>query len=240
MGSFLRRVLTSCSITRDCLRSLLLETTVLRPASSLKTKEPESAQAGPNERHLTGAPTPPGNLLREPVSWDWPLVYLARLVRCPEAGDRQEMAVLAALETPEEVASLPDLLHLWVEKTERSACWRPLCSGTLAGLADRNPEATEERRAPLDAVYTALPQRGRPSKALGHWHQEVLTEDYPGRMTVRRSVFIPPPPPGVQRLLQNFGEYEKWRSLNEELEHNWEYSAQQPLLITSTSSEEER
>ncbi len=193
MASFLRRLLTSCSITRDCLRSLLLETTVLRAASSLKTKEPESAQAGPNERHLTGAPTPPGNLLREPVSRDWSLVYLARLVRCPEAGDRQEMAVLAALETPKRWRA-SQIRYIYGWKRLREAFWRPLCSGTLAGLADRNPEATEERRAPRDAVYTALPQRGRPSKPLGHWHQEVLTEDYPGRMTVRRSVFCSTPP----------------------------------------------
>ncbi len=30
--------------------------------------EPESAQADPNETRLAGAPTPPGDLLREPVS----------------------------------------------------------------------------------------------------------------------------------------------------------------------------
>ncbi len=87
---------------------------VLRHASSLKkTKEPESAQAGPNETRLAGAPTMPGNLLREPVSRDWPLGYLERLARCPEAP-----------------------LHFWAEETERSARWRPLRPGTLAGLAD--------------------------------------------------------------------------------------------------------
>ncbi len=111
--------------------------TVLRPASSLKkTKEPESAQAGPNETRLAGAPSTPGDLLREPVSRDWPLVYLERLARCPEVGDRQETADLATLKTPEGVASLPALLHLWAEETERSARWRPLHPGTLAGLAD--------------------------------------------------------------------------------------------------------
>ncbi len=76
--------------------------TVLRPPSSLRrTKETESAQAGPNETRLAGAPTPPGDLLREPASQDWPLVYLERLARCPEVGDRQEVADLAALETTE-------------------------------------------------------------------------------------------------------------------------------------------
>ncbi len=180
---------------QDCLRSLLLETTVLRPASSLrKTKEPESAQAGPSETRLAGASTPPGDLLREPVSRDWPLVYLELLAWCFEAGDRQETADLAALETPEGVASLPTPLYFWAEETERSACWRPLRSWTRAGLADRSPEGTEERRAPCDAVYTALSQRGLPSKALGHWHQDVLSEDYPVRMAVRRSVFGPGAP----------------------------------------------
>ncbi len=38
------------------------------------------------------------------------------------------------------------------------------CPRTLAGLADWSPEGTEERRAPCNAVYTALPQRGRPSR----------------------------------------------------------------------------
>ncbi len=42
--------------------------------------------------------------------------------------------------------------------------------------------------------------------------------------------------PGAPLWLQNSGEYEKWRSLNEELEHDWGYSAQQPLLTTSTSA----
>ncbi len=166
--------------------------TVLRPASSpRKTRliEPEPAQAGPNETRLAGAPTQPGDLLREPVSRDWPLVYLERLVRCQEEEDRQETADLAALETPEGVASLSALLSFRVEETERSTRWRPPHPGTLAGLADRSPEGTEERRASCNAVYTALPQRGRPSEVLGHRQQDVLAKDYPARMTVRRSAF---------------------------------------------------
>ncbi len=137
---------------------------------------------------------------REPVSQDWPLVYLEMLARCPEAEDWQGTAALAAIELTKGVASLPDPLHFWAEETERSACWRLLRPGTLARLADRSPESTEERQAPCDAVYTALPQRGWPSKALGYWHQDVLTEDYPVRMTVRRSVFGP----GVPLLLQKW------------------------------------
>ncbi len=61
---------------QDCLRNLILETTVLRPASSLrKTKEPESAQAGPNETRLArGSHTArwwPWNTGRvsRPISW---------------------------------------------------------------------------------------------------------------------------------------------------------------------------
>ncbi len=147
-----------------------MKTTVLRPASSpRKTRliEPESAQVGPIETCLAGAPTPPGDLLRGPVSQDWPLVHLERLARCPEAEDRQETADLAALETPEGVASLPAPLLFQAEETERSARWRPPRPGTLAGLADRSPEGTEERRAPCDAVYTALPQRGPALKSPG-------------------------------------------------------------------------
>ncbi len=63
-------------------------------------------------------------------------MYLERLARYPGAGDRQGTADLAALETPEGVASLPAPLHFWAEETERSARWRPLRPGTLAGLAD--------------------------------------------------------------------------------------------------------
>ncbi len=109
----------------------------------------------------------PNSLLREPVSRDWSLVYLERLARCPGAEDRQGTADLAALETPEGVASLPAPLHFWAEETARSARWRPLRPGTLAGLADWSPEGTEERRAPCNAVYPALPQRGLPSPVLG-------------------------------------------------------------------------
>ncbi len=138
-----------------------MKTTVLRPASSpRKTRliEPESAQVGPIETCYQ---------LRGPVSQDWPLVHLERLARCPEAEDRQETADLAALETPEWVASLPAPLLFRAEETERSARWRPPRPGTLAGLADRSPEGTEERRAPCDAVYTALPQRGPVLKSPG-------------------------------------------------------------------------
>ncbi len=63
----------------------------------------------------------PNSLLREPVSRDWSLVYLERLARCPGAEDRQGTADLAALGTPEGVASLPAPLHFLAEETERSA-----------------------------------------------------------------------------------------------------------------------
>ncbi len=78
----------------------------------------------------------PNSLLREPVSQDWPVVYLELLARCPEAEDRQGTAALATLETPEGVASLSALLRFQAEETERSTRWRPLRPGTLAGLAD--------------------------------------------------------------------------------------------------------
>ncbi len=71
-------------------------------------------------------------------------MYLEQLARCPEAGDWQEIADLAGLKTPEGVVSLPAPLRFWAEETERSARWRPLRPGALAGLADRSPEGTEE------------------------------------------------------------------------------------------------
>ncbi len=102
-------------------------------------------------------------LLREPVSRNWPLVCLELLARWPEVEDWQETAEPAALETPEGVASLSAPLRFRVEETERSARWRPLHPGTLAGLADWSPKGTEERRAQCYAVYPARPQRGLPS-----------------------------------------------------------------------------
>ncbi len=78
---------------------------------------------------------------------------------------RQEKAELAALETPEGVASISAPLRFWAEETEMCARWRLLCPGTpyVAGLADQSPEGTEERRAPYNAVYATFPQRGLPS-----------------------------------------------------------------------------
>ncbi len=93
-------------------------------------------------------------------------MYLERLAQCPEAGEWQEMADVAALDTPKGLASPPASLHFWVEETERSAHWRQ-CPGTLAGLADRSLEGTEERWAPCVAVYTALPHRGPALKIPG-------------------------------------------------------------------------
>ncbi len=69
--------------------------------------------------------------------------------RCPEARDRQEMTDLAALETPEGVVILPTPLHFWAEETERSAHWRPLRPGTLAGLALRRDDHHVMRCTPF-------------------------------------------------------------------------------------------
>ncbi len=70
--------------------------------------------------------TLPNSLLQEPVSQDWPLVYLELLARCPEAEDQQGTAALAALETPKGAGSLSAPLRFRAEETERSARWRPL------------------------------------------------------------------------------------------------------------------
>ncbi len=106
-----------------------------------------------------GVSTLPNSLLRDLVSRDWPLVYLELLARCPEVED---------LETPKGAASLSAPLRFRAEETERYTSWRPLHPGTLAGLADRSPEGTEDRRAMCNVVYPALTQRGLPSEVPGH------------------------------------------------------------------------
>ncbi len=65
--------------------------------------------AGPNEIHLAVVSMLLNNLLREPVSRDWPLVYLELLDRCPDTEDRQEATDVAAREIPEGVARLSAL-----------------------------------------------------------------------------------------------------------------------------------
>ncbi len=62
--------------------------------------------AGPNEIHLAVVSTLLNNLLREPVSRDWPLVCLELPDRCPDTEDRQEATDVAAREIPEGVARL--------------------------------------------------------------------------------------------------------------------------------------
>ncbi len=70
---------------------------------------------------------------------------------------RQDKSELVALETPEGVVSRSAPLHFRAEETGGSTRWRPLCPGTLAGLEDRSPEGTKERRAWCTAVYAVLP-----------------------------------------------------------------------------------
>ncbi len=121
-----------------------------------------------------GVSTLPNSLLRDLVSRDWPLVYLELLAQCPEVEDRQGTAALAALETPKGLASLSAPLRFRAEETERCTSWRPLRPGPLAGLADRSPEGTEDRRATCNVVYPALPQRGhgiRTASEASYWKQ---------------------------------------------------------------------
>ncbi len=111
MASFLKRVSTSCSNTRACsgptnVRKKPFERRVAERRTEYDSLSLQSA--GPNEIHLAVVSTLLNNLVREPVSRDWPLVCLELLARCPEAEDRQETAKLAARETPEGVARLSD------------------------------------------------------------------------------------------------------------------------------------
>ncbi len=126
--------------------------------------------AWPIETHLAVVSTLPNSLLREPVSQDWPLVYLERLARCPEAEDGRSSC---SRDPQKGVASLSAPLRFRAEETERSEC-----PGTLAGLAGWSPEGTEERRAPYNAVYSALPQRGLPSWVLGHGNRTASEASY--------------------------------------------------------------
>ncbi len=136
MVSFLKRAFTSCSITRACSGPTSVGMTQLKGGGGAPNRSLILQCAGPIETHLAVVSTLPNSLLREPVSQDWPLVCLELLARCPEAEDRQGTAALAALETPEGVASLSVPLHFRAGETERSARWRPLRPGTLAGLVD--------------------------------------------------------------------------------------------------------
>ncbi len=170
-----------------------IEVTVLRPASSSrKTRlvKSEPARQDPMKHAWQGlphrqVPTKETSLWRLASG----VIRAASSVSCngTPAGESRT----SALETPEGVASISAPLHFQAEETEMCARWRSLRPGTpyVAGLADRSPEGTEERRAPCTAVHATLPQRGRPSEVLGHRQQDVLAEDYPTRMTVRRSAF---------------------------------------------------
>ncbi len=134
--------------------------------------------AGPNEIHLAVVSTLLNNLLREPVSRDWPLVCLELLDRCPDTEDRQEATDVAAREIPECVARLSAPLRFRAERNERGTRGRPLRPGTLAGLAERSPEGAEERRTPCNAVHLALPQQGPPSAVLSRKLQDRFIEGF--------------------------------------------------------------
>ncbi len=68
------------------------------------------------------------------------------------------MAYLAVLDMFLEVASLSGPLRFRAE-AERRTRWRSLCpeAPRVAGVTERSPEGTEERRAPYSEVCTALP-----------------------------------------------------------------------------------
>ncbi len=95
---------------------------------------------------MAEASTLPDDVLREPVSRDWPLVYLELLARCPEAEDRQGTDDLAALETSQD--------RYISGRKLRYTRWRPLCfeAPGVAELMEQSPEGTEERWAPYAEV----------------------------------------------------------------------------------------
>ncbi len=104
MASFLKRELTSCSNTSACSGLTHVRNNPLKGRTEYDSLSLQSA--GPNEIHLAVVSMLLNNLLREPVSRDWPLVCLELLDRCPDTEDRQETTDVAAWEIPEGVARL--------------------------------------------------------------------------------------------------------------------------------------
>ncbi len=125
-----------CSITRACSGPTVWEKPRWKWWRSAKLL---LQCAGPHGDASGSSFQAANGLLREPVSRNWSLECLELLVRCPGAEDQQEMAEPAALETPEGGVSLSVPLRFWAEETERSAHWRPLRPGTLAGLKHQSP-----------------------------------------------------------------------------------------------------
>ncbi len=87
MASFLRRVLTSCSITvfQPAWDSPVWEWPCWKAAAERHDSVVLQC-AWPIETHLAVVSTLPNSLPREPVSWDWPLVYLEWLESMPWSG----------------------------------------------------------------------------------------------------------------------------------------------------------
>ncbi len=100
-------------------------------------------------------------------------MYLERLARCPGTEDRQGTADLAALETPEGVASFPAPLHFWAEETERNARWRPLRPGHWQGWQTDLLRALR-RDGHRVMRCTPLFPRGLALTSPGPWHQDCL------------------------------------------------------------------
>ncbi len=143
--------------------------------------------AWPIKTHLAVVYTLTNSLLWEPVSQDWPLVYLELIARCPEAEDQQGTPARAALEPPKGVASLSAPLHFRVEETERSARWRPLRPGRVNRLISR------EMGTMWCCVHRSSPEgpalKSPGQLASGHFSRRLSSEN-----DVRRSVFGPVAP----------------------------------------------
>ncbi len=191
MASFLKRVSTSCFITRACSGPTRVGNTplnrggrdpnwILYPLSTVCRTLWDTFG-----RNFHAA----RKCIKGTVSRDWLLVCFELLAWCPEAEDWQGTANLDVLNTFLEVASLSGPLRFRAE-AERKTHWRSLCPEALgvAGVTERSLEVTEERRAPYTEVCTTHLQRGLPSDVLGRKRQDLLTEAFLLKMTVLRSV----------------------------------------------------
>ncbi len=71
--------------------------------------------------HLAAVSMLPNSLLREPVSQDWPLVYLELLARCPEAEDLAGAGRSSCSRDPQRGRRASQLRYISVRKRLREA-----------------------------------------------------------------------------------------------------------------------
>ncbi len=168
VASFLKRVSTSCSITRACSGPTRVGNTLLNrggrdpnwilyPLSTVCRTHWDtfgrSFHAARKSTKGTSLPRLASGVLWTTSSVPW---------SGGPAGNSRSSCSKHFLE----VVSFSGPLHFQAE-AEKETRWRSLCpkAPRLAEEKERSPEGTEERRAPYTEVCTTLPQRGLPSRS---------------------------------------------------------------------------